>query len=53
MSFFSLLMKNVMKSYTRNGYKQITFMIFGELAAKEISTIRHGTIMSLINPKLM
>lgn len=29
--------KNAMKAYTSNGYKQISFMVFGDLAAKELS----------------
>ena len=41
-----------MKAYTPNGYKQISCMCFGEAAIK-INSIRPGTIIAVINPRLM
>ena len=41
-----------MKAFTPNGYKQVTIMCFGESAPK-ISCIRPGTVLQVINPKLM
>ena len=45
--------KVLMKSYTQNGYKQIQFFCWGEAAAKEMSQIRRGTIISIIGPEIM
>ena len=44
--------ETLLKNFTKNGYKQISFMVFGE-AANRISDIRPGTIVCVINPRLM
>mmetsp|Transcript_33225 Transcript_33225/g.50932 ORF Transcript_33225/g.50932 Transcript_33225/m.50932 type:complete len:86 (-) Transcript_33225:596-853(-) len=42
-----------MKSYTSEGYKQTTFMSFGEDASKELISLRTGTIVGVLNPRVM
>ena len=41
-----------MKSFTKNGYKNISLMCFGD-AAKFVSEYMCGTIWTLVNPRLM
>ena len=42
----------MLKAYTANGYKTISIMAFGE-SATAITKIRPGTILAVINPRLM
>lgn len=41
-----------MKAYTANGYKNISFMSFGEAAPFALK-LRPGTVIAVISPKLM
>ena len=41
-----------LKGYTSNGYKQISVMSFGD-SASAVTKIRPGTIIAVINPRLM
>lgn len=44
--------KTALKSFTTNGYKQIKIMCFEE-SATELTHLRPGVIIQLINPRLM
>ena len=44
--------KTAMKSYTHNGYKNISFYAFGE-SYKQLCDTRVGTIFAIIGPKLL
>ena len=46
-------LKAAMASYTGSGYKQISFMCFGDELAKEATNYRSGTIVAIINPRVM
>lgn len=41
-----------LKAYTANGYKNLSFMAFGD-AAPNMLNIRPGTVIAVINPRLM
>jgi len=41
-----------LKAYTPNGYKNLSFMSFGDASAK-MHLIRPGTVVAVINPRLM
>lgn len=45
------LMKSL-KAYTPNGYKNLSFMSFGDASSK-MHQIRPGTVIAVINPRLM
>lgn len=45
-------MKITMKSFTPSGYKNISFMAFGD-SQLQIQNVRAGTILAIISPKLM
>ena len=40
-----------MKSYTANGYKQVTLFCFGPESASYVQTLRAGCIILVLNPK--
>ena len=42
----------LMKSFSKNGYKNISFMAFGD-SQNEIGNIRAGTVLAVISPRLM
>lgn len=44
-------LKIAMKSFSRNGYKQIGFTCFGE-CAESMFEYRHGVIVAILNPRL-
>ena len=44
--------KKALKSYTSNGYKNISFMAFGD-SQKFLSECRAGTIFAIFGPRLL
>jgi hypothetical protein len=42
-----------MKQFTPNGYKQVSFMAFGNEVSISIQNIKAGCVIMVINPKLM
>lgn len=45
--------KNAMKSYTANGYKQVTLMCFGPEVSNYVQNLRVGCIVLVLNPKYL
>jgi len=44
--------KQAFKSFTRNGYKSLSFMAFGD-TAMSVQKITCGTVIGVLNPRLM
>ena len=44
--------KIALKSYTKSGYKQVSFMCFGD-SHQAIHEFRHGCVVAMISPKYM